>query len=92
MKTETWIIVHKVTGEQWKADSGKTSWRASHHAKNAWRFSHSYQGTPSFNDQDTYELREVSASKIDKLEATIQKMEDMVKSERWAKLKEFVGE
>lgn len=33
---ETWIIKHKDTGQIWQAPSGKTSWKAKGHAKNAW--------------------------------------------------------
>lgn len=33
---KTFIIKHKVTGELFKAASGKTSWKAPGHAKNAW--------------------------------------------------------
>jgi hypothetical protein len=34
--TKTFIIKHKTTGELFKAASGKTSWKAPGHAKNAW--------------------------------------------------------
>lgn len=43
MKPETWIIVHKETGEQWVSKSGKSSWRKSAHAKLAWA-NHHYDG------------------------------------------------
>lgn len=33
---KTFVIRHKVTQELWRAPSGKTSWRATGHAKNAW--------------------------------------------------------
>lgn len=33
---ETWIIKHKDTNQIWQAPSGKTSWKAKGHAKNAW--------------------------------------------------------
>jgi len=33
---ETWIIRHKETRQIWSAPSGKTSWKATGHAKNAW--------------------------------------------------------
>ena len=43
-----------------------------------------------FDNQDDYELKEISASLVSELEATIQKMTAMVKSEEWQQLKEFV--
>lgn len=33
---EMWIIRNKITGEIWRAKSGKSSWKAKAHAKNAW--------------------------------------------------------
>lgn len=33
---EMWIIRNKLTGEIWRAKSGKSSWKAKAHAKNAW--------------------------------------------------------
>lgn len=33
---ETWIIRHKETGEALTVPSGKSSWKAKGHAKNAW--------------------------------------------------------
>lgn len=33
---KTFVIRHKVTQELWRAPSGKTSWKATGHAKNAW--------------------------------------------------------
>jgi len=33
---KTYIIQHKITKEQFEARSGKTSWKAPGHAKNAW--------------------------------------------------------
>lgn len=38
---EMWIIRNKVTGEIWRAKSGKSSWKAQGHAKNAWANSYS---------------------------------------------------
>lgn len=34
---KTFAIRHKETKELWRAPSGKTSWRATGHAKNAWK-------------------------------------------------------
>lgn len=36
---KTFIIRHKETQEQWEARSGKSSWKESGHAKNAWAMS-----------------------------------------------------
>lgn len=40
MNNEIWVIRNKETKEIWKAASGKTSWKKSNHAKNAWANSH----------------------------------------------------
>lgn len=37
---KTFIIRHKETKEMWRAESGKSSWRAAGHAKLAWASSH----------------------------------------------------
>lgn len=34
--SKTFVIRHKETGEHWRAQSGKTSWRKTGHAKLAW--------------------------------------------------------
>ena len=39
---KTFVIRHKVTQELWRAPSGKTSWRATGHAKNAWKTANCY--------------------------------------------------
>ena len=93
MKIETWIIVNKETGEQWKAHSGKSSWSKSSHAKSAWVFSRLFDNPKIyFDDQTEYILKEIGLAAYTQLEAKIQKMEAMVKSEEWQQLKEFVHE
>lgn len=57
---EVWIIVHKETGEQWTASSGKDSWKAKGHAKNAWiNSSYAFKNPAKgkFDNQDEYELK-----------------------------------
>lgn len=39
---EVWVIKHRETGDLWKANSGKSSWKAKGHAKNAWSNSNCY--------------------------------------------------
>lgn len=39
---ETWIIRHKTTGAVFTAKSGKSSWKAIGHAKNAWAYGNTY--------------------------------------------------
>lgn len=92
MKPETWIIVHKETGEQWFGGSGKSTWKTKGAAKTSWATSGSWVDREDcrFDDQDTYILKEISASRIYELENIIQKMEAMIKSEDWKRLKEFV--
>lgn len=41
-RMQLWVIRHKQTKQQWKAQSGKASWGGSGAAKNAW--ANSYQG------------------------------------------------
>ena len=95
MAIETWIIVNKKTGEQWKAHSGKSSWSRSSHAKAAWANSEvGWCDNPKiyFDDQTEYILKEIDFATYTHLEAKIQKMEAMIKSEEWQQLKEFVHE
>ena len=64
MTIETWIIVNKETGEQWKAGSGKSSWRKKNHAKSAWNHHWGYIGYPnttSILSMEEYEWNSVSA-------------------------------
>lgn len=68
---ETWIIVHKETGKQFMSVSGKSSWRGKGHAKNAFNASYKYHSTPAisyWSDQDEWELKEISLSRIRELE------------------------
>ena len=60
MKTKlnkTFIIVNKSTKEKWESISGKSSWKQSGHAKNAWVQSKG-RGF-RFDDQDEYEIVEL---------------------------------
>ncbi len=80
----TWIIIHKETGEQWQASSGKQSWGASNHAKSAWRASANYHGKGGgtfFDEQDTHELLELESEDTVKLKEALEIMEELVE---WA--------
>lgn len=68
---KTFVIKHKTTGELFRAASGKTSWKAPGHAKNAWnqtinrwnaeRYCVQMIGgnPPLFSEQDVYEVVEL---------------------------------
>ena len=47
---EMWIIRNSKTGEIWRAKSGKSSWKAKAHAKNAW--ANSYKNLSWYYWQD----------------------------------------
>lgn len=54
---EVWVIRHKETKALWRAKSGKTSWKKSSHAKNAWANTMEWDGhltragiTPKYKD------------------------------------------
>ena len=79
MKTKlnrTFIIVNKESQEKWEADSGKSSWKATNHAKCAFANSGGNAGDTlltkftdrlgrydslKFNDQDVYEIVELKS-------------------------------
>lgn len=56
---ETWIIKHKTTGEVFVAPSGKQSWKAKGHAKNAWLGNDCYSQKILFNRCDKLEVSPV---------------------------------
>lgn len=104
----TWMFVHKETAEQWKSRSGKSSWNKQGHAWiNHWQ-SDGYPPVrqeakelfpwerttyaAKFDNQSDYVLKELRSTQVVELETKIQRMEEMVKSERWKELKEFVSE
>lgn len=55
---KTFIIRHKETKELWRAPSGKSSWRAKGHAKNAWSHLRTWhcttQGIPVIVTQNSW--------------------------------------
>lgn len=78
---KTYIIQNKETGQQWIADSGKSSWKKPSHAKNAWKGSrrnvpsqyhneerYSWGETVRFDDQDMFEIIELKSVDLKKLE------------------------
>ena len=60
---KTFIIRHKETKEQWFTHRGKGQWKASNHAKSAFKASSRIR----FDDQDEYELVELKHESEDKL-------------------------
>ena len=81
MKTKlnkTFIIVNKLTRENWTASSGKSSWRQAAHAKTAWKGS--YDTVPShlhggkwnepcrFDEQSEFEIVELKSDDYYKLQ------------------------
>lgn len=82
--TEIWVILHKKTGEQFVAQSGKASWRGKGHAKNAFNMSHQKllwerdrEGTP-WEVQDEWEVKEISVSRVFQLEGEISELQTRV--------------
>lgn len=77
----TYIIQKKLTGEQWVADSGKSSWKKPGHAKSAWKGSirnipeefrlstkYSWKETVRFDDQEVFEIVELQSEDFKKLD------------------------
>lgn len=56
---ETWVIRNKTTGEYFVAPSGKNSWKARGHAKNAWASVSSNWHTPDQEILDKYGVEAV---------------------------------
>lgn len=58
---ETWVIRNKVTGEYWKARSGKQAWKRVGDAKNAWANSYHTSYWDGVSSRDVEQL----CSKLD---------------------------
>lgn len=78
---ETWVIKHKDTGVIWVASSGKSSWRAKGHAKNAWNCSlkHTRNYLPErFDNQDTYVLVKLLPESEKQLEKAVELLDNSI--------------
>lgn len=72
---KTFIIRHKETKEVFEARSGKTSWKATGHAKNA--FNQSRKRTPRFDEQDVFEIVELKHEGEDKLQRAVALLKEL---------------
>jgi hypothetical protein len=61
---EVWIIRNKITGEHWRAKSGKSSWKAQGHAKNAWANSYNNLSWYSYQDIVIRTCTELGVGKV----------------------------
>lgn len=83
---ETWVIKHKDTGVIWVASSGKSSWRAKGHAKNAWNASRSVrrnQLPKRFDNQDTYVLVQLLPESERRLEEAVKLLRECFDTLDW---------
>lgn len=70
-KPKAYSIRHKLTKVLWVARSGKSVWRQPGHAKNAWMIGKYCRGEPRFDDQDEYEIIELTDQSESLLERAV---------------------